>query len=251
MTTLAVETTFVKQLQLGDRDEPGSIDVRRAQEWLGFNGFPTAIDAQFGPATEACVNSFQKKMALSIDGQVDEATFNLLSMPMRSATAYMLPSGRTLAETVLAVAQRHLWQKPCELGAENCGPWVRLYMDGHEGAQWPWCAGFATYILSQAAGVLCIPSPIERNYSCDVLAEEALKAGILSRYDDLFPVPPTPGWLFLVRGAPNHYAHVGIVRAVTDKTITTVEGNSNTIGGANGYEVASITRGLKYDWIRI
>lgn len=251
MTTLAVETTFVKPLQLGSLDQDGSIDVKRAQEWLCYNGFPTAIDGEYGPATQACVNAFQKKIVLSVDGQIDEATFNMLTMPMRSATAYMLPSGRTLAETVLAVAQRHLWQKPIEIGPDNCGPWVRLYMDGHEGLQWPWCAGFATYILTQAAGVLCVPSPIERNFGCDVLAEEALRAGRLLRFDDLNPTPPQPGWLFLVRGAPNHYAHIGIVRAVADKTISTIEGNSNTVGGSNGYEVCSITRGLKYDWIRI
>lgn len=251
MNTLAVETTFVKPLQLGSKDEAGSIEVRRCQEWVTFQGYPTALDGEFGPATEACISAFQKKLALSVDGKVDEATFNALVNPMKQANAYMLPQGRTLAETVLAVAQRHLWQNPREVGSDNAGPWVRLYMDGHEGAQWPWCAGFATYILNQAAAVLCVPAPIERSFGCDVLAQEALRANILSRYDDLMPVKPKPGWLFLVRGAPNHYAHVGIVRTVAESTLTTIEGNGNTTGGSNGYEVCSITRGLKYDWIRI
>lgn len=252
MTTLAAETTFVKTLQLGSKDTTGSIEVKRAQEWLTFHGFATGIDGEFGPATAACVSALQKKLTLSVDGQVDEATFNALINPMRQACAYMLPQGRTLAETVLAVAQRHMWQAPREVGPDNCGPWVRLYMDGHEGKEWPWCAGFATYILSQAAGVLCVPSPIARSYSCDVLAKEAQEAGRLLKWDDPNPTAPQPGWLFLVRekNRPG-YQHIGIVKTVTETTITSFEGNSNHEGGSNGYEVTSTTRGKKYDWIRI
>lgn len=253
MTTLAAETTFVKTLKSGDRDSPESLEVKRVQEWLTFHGFATGIDGEFGPATEACVNGFQKKVGLSVDGQVDEATLNALINPMRQACAYMLPQARTLSEILAAVAQRHLWQNPREVGADNCGPWVRLYMDGHEGKEWPWCAGFATYILSQAAGVLCVPSPIARSYSCDVLATEAHEVGRLLKWDDPNPVVPIPGWFFLVRD-PAHtglYRHIGIVRTVAESTITTIEGNGNTDGSSNGYEVCSITRSNKYDWIRI
>lgn len=253
MTTLAAETTFVKPLQLGSKDTPGSIEVKRTQEWLTFHEFPTGIDGEFGLATEACVKAFQGRLKKSVNGQIDEDIFNQLVYPMRSATAYMLPAARPLNEIMVSCAQRHLLSGSREIGADNCGPWVRLYMDGHDGKEWPWCAGFATYVLSQAAGVLCVPSPIARSYSCDVLAQEASKAGLLHKWDDPNPVTPLPGWLFLVRDKtrPGFYLHIGIVRSVNGDTLQSIEGNSNTDGSSNGYEVCSITRGLKYDWIKI
>ena len=39
---------------------------------------------------------------------------------------------------------------PREIGGQNMGPWVRLYMDGREGAEFPWCAGFVCFVLAQA-----------------------------------------------------------------------------------------------------
>ena len=31
----------------------------------------------------------------------------------------------------------------------NQGPWVRLYMNGRDGQEWPWCADFASYVLKR------------------------------------------------------------------------------------------------------
>jgi peptidoglycan hydrolase-like protein with peptidoglycan-binding domain len=45
-------------------------DVRVLQQYLGFSGFPTAIDGNFGPLTEAHVLAFERRFHLSLNGIV-------------------------------------------------------------------------------------------------------------------------------------------------------------------------------------
>ena len=59
---------------------------------------------------------------------------------------------------------------PSDVGGENRGPWVRLYMDGRDGKEWLWCAGFVCFILRQACAALDQPLPFPGTVSCDVLA---------------------------------------------------------------------------------
>src|SRR5215471_12463920 len=141
------ETQLNQPLKKGDR----SNDVKILQEWLTFHGFGTAVDSDFGPATELCVKNFQTKHSLLPTGIVDMQTFSPLVAPLVTVQKRMTPAGEGLGALFVRYAQQHLAQKPVEIGGENCGPWVRLYMAGNEGEQWPWCAGFATWVLRQAA----------------------------------------------------------------------------------------------------
>ena len=40
--------------------------------------------------------------------------------------------GRSLNELVIAFAEQHMNEHPREIGGQNRGPWVRLYMKGKE-----------------------------------------------------------------------------------------------------------------------
>ena len=140
------ELVFTSIVKKGDK---GS-DVKLTQEWLSYHGYPTAIDSDFGPATERCVKRFQAKSGIAESGVVNTPTQSALLAPIRAAVAEIPVGSKTLGALVVAYARQHLKQHPIEIGGENAGPWVRLYMDGNEGPPWPWCAGFVTFVLRQA-----------------------------------------------------------------------------------------------------
>lgn len=221
--------------------------VRRIQEWLSLGGFAVAVDGDFGAATEAALKRFQAKSGLPVTGVAEAATFDRLVAPMRAAMASIPAQGRTLGSLVVAYAAQHLRQQPREIGGENRGPWVRLYMDGKDGAQWAWCAGFATFCLQQAARTLGVPMPVARLFSCDSLASSARERG---RFLSTLTSPPDrtlihPGSLFLRRRTAMDWAHAGIVTEVDEETFQTLEGNTNDEGSSDGYEVCARTRGFK------
>jgi peptidoglycan hydrolase-like protein with peptidoglycan-binding domain len=221
--------------------------VRRIQEWLSLVGFAVAVDGDFGAATEAALKRFQAKAGLPVSGVADASTFDRLIAPMRTAVASISPQGRSLGSLVVAYATQHLRQQPREVGGENRGPWVRLYMDGREGPEWAWCAGFATFCLQQAAKTLGVPMPVMRTPTCDSLAFDARQQG---RFLSTLTSPPDrtlirPGSFFLRRRTSTDWVHTGIVTEVDEETFQTIEGNTNDDGHRDGYEVCARTRGFQ------
>jgi hypothetical protein len=224
----------------GDKGEK----VKLIQEWLCLHGFHVAIDNDFGPATERSVGEFQKKKGLKPDGVVGKGTFAKLIRPMTEALKPVPADGKSLGIMAVTYAEQHLKQSPLEIGGQNRGPWVRLYMSGNEGPDWPWCAGFASFILRQAAETLEVPLPIKTSVSCDVLAEQAKQKKIFlpeAKAGNVKPV--TPGSLFLVRRTTNDWVHTGIVVKADKDVMLTIEGNTNDEGSREGYEVCRRTRG--------
>lgn len=226
--------------------------VRRVQEWLTLHGLAIQPDGVFGPATHQAVRRFQRARRLTDDGIVTPQLFTLLVAPMRAAVAPIPRDGQTLSELTVAYARQHLAQRAREVGGDNRGPWVRLYMQGHEGPSYRWCAGFVCFCLQQAATTLGERLPIKTTFSCDVLAESAKLRGLFVDGDSDARRDVAPGWLFLVRRMRSDWQHVGIVTDVDDESFDTIEGNTNDEGSANGYEVASRTRTfVGRDFVRI
>jgi hypothetical protein len=222
--------------------------VKKVQEWLNLHGIVVGIDEDFGPKTEQALKQFQTKARLPVTGVADAATFDRLVAPMKAAQAPLPPAGRSLGALEVAYAEQHLRQHPREVGGQNRGPWVRLYLDGNEGTAWAWCAGFATYCMRQAAATLNVPErslPLPRTYSCDTLGEAA------RRHQRLLVEPSTreqrsriqPGSLFLRRNSTSDWNHTGIIVSATDTELHTIEGNTNDDGSREGYEVCARTRG--------
>jgi peptidoglycan hydrolase-like protein with peptidoglycan-binding domain len=226
-------------------------DNKLIQELVSLAGFSVSPDGNFGPATEAAVKAFQARSALSQTGIVEQKTFDTLVAPFKRVTAPMPPNGRTLPQLVIAYARQHLAEHPLEYGGQNCGPWVRLYMDGHEGAEWAWCAGFACFVLKQACDTLGVPMPIKKSFDCDALVASAklvnrflTEKQAASRRVDLI------GSFFLVRETSTDWVHVGIVTAVQPEFMNTIEGNTNDSGDREGFEVCARMRNYtKKDFI--
>ena len=232
------ELTFDSDIARGAR----GLRARRVQEWLTLHGAGVVVDGAFGPATEAAVRAYQKRRSLAVTGIVDRATFDALVAPMRRAVAPARAT-TTLGRTVVTVARRHLAEKPREAGGANRGPWVRLYMDGNEGKDWPWCAGFATWVLRQAADAHGVRPPVSRTWSCDELAGFAKSGDCFCRGTPTARAHVTPGSLFLSRHSPSDWTHVGIVLRTLPDHFETIEGNTNDDGSREGHEVVRRVRG--------
>lgn len=225
--------------------------VRRIQEWLSFSDFATPIDGDFGDATQFCVSRFQESRNLPVTGIVDEATWEQLIVPLKSALAPLEPlENETLSALILRYARQHLAQHPIELGSDNSGAWVRVYMGGNEGEEWKWCAGFVTFVMKQACATLERPLPIDGSDSCDTLAEQAREAELFRRGRDIEngQIPWASlgsAQIFLVRNTETDYTHTGFSFDGQAKIFSTIEGNTNDEGNENGYEVCQRTRSLK------
>jgi peptidoglycan hydrolase-like protein with peptidoglycan-binding domain len=238
------EITLESTLQQGAHNKA----ARRVQEWLNLSGYGLAVDGQFGPVTAECVKQFQTNAGLNPSGVVDEATYAALVTPLVNVLTPITPDGHTLASLSIAYANQHLAEHPLEVGGNNRGPWVRLYANGNEGNDWPWCAFFVTFAIKQAAETLQISPPIQGSGSCDSLAAQAKQANLFVSEASLKNGAAnvsemSNGAIFLVRRTSTDWTHAGFVTEFGDEIFHTVEGNTNDEGSREGYEVCARTRG--------
>jgi len=238
---IRAEVEFTGEISTGHR----GIAARRVQEWLTFHGFGVAIDSDFGPVTKRALERFQEQAGLAATGIVDEETASRLVEPMRRVLRRRPSTSQSLGDIVLSYAQAHLAEHPIELGGQNRGPWVRLYMQGNEGDASLWCAGFAMFVARQAAESLNASLSIDGSFSCDSLAAQGRGAGVFLAERDVVPGDVPAGSLFLVRRTEGDWTHTGLVTAAFAEAFETVEGNTNDDGQREGFEVCARSRGYK------
>jgi len=212
--------------------------ARLVQEWLALHDIQVAIDGKYGPATAQVVRQFQELRGLRPTGAVNRTTFDALVEPMTEARVAISAQGRSLGDLVIAYAKRHLAQRPREIGGQNLGPWARLYTKGNEGPDYPWCAGFACFVLQQACGCLARSAPLRPSFSCDLLATDAQKRALFLPETRRRSPDDTPaGSFFLSRRVVGDWVHTGLVLSAGKDTFETIEGNTNDAGDREGYEV--------------
>ena len=231
----------------------GSTDagVKRVQEWLTLHGFATGIDGEFGPATRAAVEAFQRSDGCLRDdnaGKVDVETWGALVAPLdRAEIVSSMPD--KFGERVSRIARAHLVAKAREVGGDNRGPWVRHYGRGVDQSTvefFPWCQAFASHVWLKAARELRIEPPFALvanggpSFWVPWVVEQARAVGKFKAGAAAGAVPT--GSMFFVpgniNGRPAHI-HVGLVIEDGPDAVTTIEGNTNHDGSANGYEVAT------------
>lgn len=233
-------------------------DVSKIQSWLclyaminPLAGTSTGIDGDFGSATDTAVKKYQKALKLSENGIVDSTLFSNLCQPL--IKAFTTPAkAKTLRGAIVEIAQNHLTQKAFEQqinGQNNSGPWVRSYMDGNEGEDWYWCAGFVQTIIDQAASQFNknFKTLMPVTYSCDILAATAQQKKLFIKNSDIRTTPSLvkPGDIFLVQKSPNDWIHTGLITSVGNDVFETIEGNTNNDGSNNGNGVYARTRNFR------
>lgn len=238
------EFRFDGELRNGARGPP----VRRAQELLVLSNHKLAVDGDFGLATRHAVTEFQLAMGSVPTGVIDQATHDLLIHPLLGALSPIGPAGLSLSELVAHYARQHLMARPREVGGRNRGPWVRLYMGGRESPERPWNAAMVCFVLRQAADTLSVTVPLDHTCSCDMLAEAASRAGLFVPESDLEEserrMVIRPGSLVLLRKAPGHWSHVGVVVENPGDCFVSIEGNWSDEDDPDGHQVCRRVRGF-------
>ncbi len=217
-------------------------DVRLVQEWLSLNSLPVEIDGQFGPQTQAAASEFRRGQDMDPLGPVDSVVLSRLIETMLMALAPLSVPPVTLSEAITTIAGHHLEAAAREVGGTNRGPWVRLYMNGHDGQNLPWCAGFVCAVVQQACGETRNPAPIPLSRSCTQMARRARQLNMLETIESAVRQSSLPGSVYLIRSGKNRWSHCGIITDVRSDSIETIEGNTNSGGSAEGYAVCRRTR---------
>ena len=243
---VSAEVEFPGEIGPGSKNAAAA---RRVQEWCTFHGPATGIDGDYGSGTEGAVRDLQTRRGIPATGVVDARTWAALTAPMLRALADVKPGGPGLHGMVTAVAAQHLAQHPVEVGGDNKGPWVRLYMDGKDGEAQQWCAGFLCFVVQQAALRTQTEMPFRRQVGCDALVADAKRDGRFVAGDDLRTPAARisrlpPGTIFAIRKAddPADYIHAGLVSEAGGDRYRTVEGNTNQTGSERGFEVTENSR---------
>ena len=140
----------------------------------------------------------------------------------------------SIANNVLAAARTQLGYRE---GRDASGNWdnIEKYAAQVPGLAWangyPWCAVFMSWTLLQAKALKYLPGGATASVAH--IRDAAKAAHRFSEYPAIGAVA-----IFGINGDE----HTGIVESYTATTVTTIEGNTNTDGGAEGYEVARNTR---------
>lgn len=241
MTAAQNELVFPGDVGPNDRGNA----VKRVQEWLTFQGFDLTIDGSFKSATASQLNAFQRRASLPISDSLTQEVWDKLVEPLAQAIRPVnVSAADDVGSVTLKIAQQHYQQRPLEVGGENRGPWVRAYMDGNDGADYPWCAGFATFVVAAACEQLNIDMPVLRTYSCDALAVDARSKGRLLTPGAVEWATLGMACIFLVQRSSNDWVHTGIAFSGSGDLFSTIEGNTNENGSSEGYEVCQKQRSL-------
>lgn len=239
-------------LHKGDADPIGLVgSVRRVQEWLTFHRQGVAINGTFDAATEEATRRFQSYVGQEETGEVNKDTWDALILPMKRAVRPITGeevNNLTLGQVMVLVSKQHLAEHPLEIGGDNRGPWVRLYMGGADGIWAQWSAGFVSFIHSQACLACGFLGLVPREIWIPNLAKWAKSHNCF--ISDLKQVKV--GSIFLSRGGAQGWNHCGVVIEVGEETFRTIEGNTNDDNSAAGYQVESRTRAAgTYDFLVI
>lgn len=232
-----------KEFPLKKKGNRGKL-VKLIQEWLCLNNLPVVIDGIYGPATEKAIERFQVLKGIIDDGITGRKTFSILAGPMRKVLKPIPCSTKIYSVSGFAeiYARLHLKQHPREVGGQNKGPWVRLYMLGNEGKFYPWCAGFVSFIIKQSYKS---PYKLKMPFIYTLYVPNfAIRAKRMNRFIKGRTGVLQPGYIFLQKSKKG-YSHCGFVASVNSATFETIEGNTNDDGSAEGYEVCSRIRSYK------
>ncbi len=251
-----VGVTWLDQILLSAEavTRPGTankVAAGRVQELCVVRGQKVVVDGDYGPGTTQAVRAVQRAAGLPATGEVDAATWLFLIGPLLAALRIPQIEGG-FGDMVLRIARQHDLQNPHEIGGANRGPWVKLYMRGQHGANWPWCAGFVSFMLRQAALATGTKPLLGYELGCDQIAALAKTAGLFVREGEQ-PSGAGPS-IFLVRSPKNSadWTHTGLGHSFTGAAFQTIEGNGNQSGGREGTEVVQLHRGYKgRDFVRL
>lgn len=155
----------------------------------------------------------------------------------------MTPAEKKIRSTVLMVAQVLKLLGVKEHGGQNSGEVVETLLRSQGGWKGlPWCVAFAAWVYESACKIAMVKPAIDINLGT---SDALRKAEALGRIKE--PAEAKTGDIILM-GWDGSWRHTAIVKLPPDKNgvITTIEGNTNSAGGAEGDGVWERTRNPKH-----
>jgi len=158
-----------------------------------------------------------------------------------------VPNNETLATVALQTAQGQLGQSEKPMGS-NTGPMVNEYLHAVGlNPGYAWCQAFVYWCYQVASKKLNIVNPVVRTGGVHDCWNRSTTGATLTKLPiaDVLQHPGIvrPGDQFILSFSGNA-GHTGIVEKVDRGVIYTIEGNSNTNGSREGYEVVRHQRNL-------
>ncbi|WP_341966189.1 CHAP domain-containing protein [Flavobacterium psychrophilum] len=118
----------------------------------------------------------------------------------------------------------------------NAGPEVEIYLKSVGlGQGYSWCMAFVYWCVNQSAVKTGFKNPLKKT------------GGVMDQYNSrplLCTHLPQAGDVFIMDFGKG-LGHTGIVEKVIEKTIYTIEGNTNDDGSREGYKVCRRKRNIK------
>ena len=222
-------------LRKGDLGPP----VRLLQQRLAERGYAAGSSGSFDTRTWQAVRAFQAQnldqhgQPLVVDGMVGPLTRWSLDHPTPVSdppaavdySAVPAAGGSARGRAALMAAAGEMKAGACEIGGNNCGPFVRKYLEpagiaeGH-----PWCALFVSWCFLQAAGGDKASMPFAYAPSARTMLAEFKRQGWASAPGSGYL--PQPGdivvWWVSLQG---WLGHVGLVHSAQEGMLYTIEGN--------------------------
>lgn len=227
-------------------------NVRRVQEWISLRGQKILVDGKWGPVTS---RALFKAVHTALTGGPGEKIAKITPEVWKNTiqAPFFLFTARMHISPVQPDSLDAVWQvlrkaTPCgiaEAGGNNMGPWVRAFMRGNQGSNYPWCAGFVSSVLEIAEDADAgFKRPFDYTWSSMQMVDFARKEKKLATWEGLERERPSL-CVFAVRGGRTSHQHVGFARAFDYEQgiFETVEGNSNSHASFDGGAVTHGTRG--------
>ena len=173
--------------------------------------------------------------------------------PMKQAFNTNSYKNKSIRDKVLYFTSRHLQYRAMELYMKNIGPWVRAYMDNHDGTQYAWCQGFVCTILDQTFSSIgkIFDNFYANTWRCEDFRQHAIQNNLLISEEKLKTGKyiPLPGDIsILVQKNQNKALHIEIIYSVDDKInghFRSIGGNTNLVGNRDGIGIFIVDRNFK------
>ena len=147
-------------------------------------------------------------------------------------------------ELALSIAISQLGQQEQPKGS-NSGPMVDKYLKSVGLAPgFAWCQAFVHYCYEQAAAQMNVTCPVLRTAGvadCWNRSDATKKHAAKDLKADASKIVPGAQFILVFAGGTGH---TGMIERVDGNVLHTIEGNSNTDGSREGYEVVRHVRHL-------
>lgn len=140
----------------------------------------------------------------------------------------------------MKIAKKEVGKKEIPQGSNWGGDIPKYLKSVGIGYPAPWCMAFVFWTVDQYCKQKNTTNPL---YPTGHVATQWQKCKFLRV--DLTNDQPQPGDIFIIINRKTGTGHCGFVVKVENGYILTIEGNSNTTGSSEGYEVAEGKRKIK------